>query len=115
MPVRLGRPMRTRGDGRLTVMEAEVTLVCDGVVLARWSVPLSGRPALEVVDELAAVRLAAKRRGCEVQVSSPCALGAVLDGAGLLGSVEVVGQPEGLEELRVTEVQEVVVPDDPIA
>jgi hypothetical protein len=96
------------------VMEAEVTLSCGGVVLATWHVPLTGRPALEVVDELASVRLAAKRRGCEVRVSAPCGLGAVLDAAGLLGSIEVIGQPEGLEQRRVPEVQEVVVPDDPV-
>jgi len=91
-----------------------VTFVRDGVAVATWALRLSGRPALEVIDELARLRLAAKREGCDVRVSSPCDLGGVLDGVGLTGSVEVVGQPEGGEQLGVPEVQEVVVPDDPV-
>lgn len=92
-----------------------MTLVRDGAAVTSWRVPLAGRPASRFLDELARLRLAATRHGCEVRVDAPCALGCVLDAAGLSVSSQPVGEAEGLEELRVPEVQEVVVTDDPVA
>ncbi len=76
-----------------------------------------GRPDLAVVDRLARLELGARRAGLSVRLRDAhpelcellelCGLGEVL-GAGR----QVGGQPEGGEEAGV---EEVVVPDDPVA
>jgi hypothetical protein len=73
--------------------------------------------ALSTVDLLARWTLAARRTGCSLQVRQADAdLAGVLDLAGLRDVVasvaEVVGEVERGEQLAV---DEVVVPDDPVA
>ena len=79
--------------------------------LASWPLPGCGRRDLSVVDELARLQLAARRLGCSIRVRDACAeLLELLELAGL--RVEVGGEPEGSEQAGV---DEVVVPDDPVA
>lgn len=103
------------------VGRVEVVVLRGAVELARWALPV---PAdLDLVDGLARLQLAARRRGWRVVVR-----GGVGDVAGLLalaglagvvpcearpgGSAQVGGEPECGEEPGV---EEVVVPDDPLA
>ena len=88
------------------------------VEIASWPVRNSGGPDLALVDALARLQLEARRWGCAIRL-----LGAeddVLSLVDLVGLKEVLvgssggegaGEAEGLEEL---EVEEVVVPDDPV-
>ena len=89
-----------------------VVLVRAGAEIASW--PLTGdRSGLSIVDDLARLQLTAKRIGCSIQLHRPCAdLVGLLELAGLRGVLEVVGEAEGGEEVRV---DEVVVTDDPVA
>jgi hypothetical protein len=96
-------------------------LAREGVELACWSIALRRRPDLELVERLARAQLGARRIGCSVLVRDPCAdLSALLELVGLravlvdgaAGGGKVVRQPEGGEQLGV---EEVVVPDDPVA
>ncbi len=93
-----------------------VVLVGAGTEVATWPLTMTDRPTLAVVDELARLQLAARRVGCSIRLHDPDAqLAGLLDLLGLAGAVglgETGGKAEGSEEASV---QEVVVPDDPIA
>jgi ABC-type transporter Mla MlaB component len=93
---------------------AEVVLLRDGAEVASW--PLLGelgRVDLAAVDALARVQLEARRRGCSVWLRHACPdLIQLLELVGLKGVLQVGGQAEGLEQGGV---EEVVVPDDPVA
>lgn len=118
----LGEPARPhsvpRRDANAAV--AIVTLVRNGVEVASWPLEWWGRPALSVLDELTRLQLDARRAGCEMRLRDPRAdlcelldvlgLRDVLPGGGALRKMR--RQPERSEERRV---EEVVVPDDPIA
>ena len=70
-------------------------------------------PDAVTVDALARLQLAASRVGCGIRlVAASRRLAELLELAGLSGSVEVRGQPEGGEQGGV---EEVVMPDDPVA
>ena len=72
-----------------------------------------GAMDLAVVDELARVQLAARRLGCSIRLrNARDDLIALLDLVGLRTVLQVLGQAEGGEEVRV---EEVVVTDDPVA
>ena len=93
-----------------------VALVQGGVEVARWPLAISGPPDVALVGRLARLQLTARRMGCSIVVCEPSpALADLLDLTGLaaiLGSVEVGGEAEELEQRRV---EEVVMPDDTIA
>ncbi len=86
--------------------------------LARWALTHSGRPDLGLVDEVARLQLAARRAGCSIWLRHACPdLVGLLELAGLRDVVgrrplQVVGKAEDLEEAGV---EEVVMPDDPVA
>jgi hypothetical protein len=88
-----------------------VALLREGVEVASW--PLlchDGRVDLGAVDALARVQLEARRRGCTVWLRRACPdLIALLE---LVGLLQVIRQAERLEQGGV---EEVVVPDDPVA
>ena len=117
-------PMTPARGGRLTHVKprdlhATVVLVCGPNEVASWPLTGTGRPDLSAVDALARLQLAARRLGCSIQLRETCAeLSELLELAGLpdligpSGSLEVVGEPEGGEQVGV---EEVVVPDDPVA
>ena len=68
-------------------------------------------PDLALVDALARLQLAARRRGVAVRIVNPPAeLVELLDLVGL--RVEVLGETEDREQPGI---EEVVVPDDPVA
>ena len=99
--------------------DARVRLVRGEIELASWPLPGGGHADLSVVDELARLQLAARRRGCAIRLQDACS--ELVDLLYLVGLGEVVpqdsdfepvGQAERREELGV---QEVVVPDDPVA
>ncbi|MGA9312697.1 MAG: hypothetical protein WBV74_20370 [Pseudonocardiaceae bacterium] len=105
-----------RADSR-----ALVVLVCGDVEVASW--PLAGldRLDLAVVNELARLQLAARRLGCEIRLRAACTeLCELLNlvGLGELGSDtaglcrQLSGEAEGGEQIGV---EEVVMPDDPVA
>jgi hypothetical protein len=88
-----------------------VVLVRDGVEVASWPLVGTGRPDLSVVEGLARLQLAARRLGCSIRLRSARGeLPELLDLVGL--GVEVGGQAEDREQVRV---EEVVMPDDPVA
>ena len=90
-----------------------MVLVCGPDEVASWPLTGQGSPDLSAVDALARLQLAARRLGCSIRLRETCAeLVELLDLAGLLGCLEVGGEPEGGEEAGV---EEVVVPDDPVA
>ena len=101
--------------------DATVVIVRDGVEVASWPLPSSDRPDLALVHGLARMQLAARRLGCSVQLRHPSArllellelvgLGDVVPPAAALPG-EVGREPEGGEQVGV---EEVVVPDDPVA
>ncbi len=119
----LGRHSRRSGVlGRDTA--ATVMLVRGGAEVASWPLRWQRRPAVAVVDELARLQLLARRLGCSIHLSQASAelvelvdllgLGDVLAvvASGKRSGLEAVGEAEGGEQLRV---EEVVVPDDPVA
>jgi hypothetical protein len=93
---------------------AEVVLLRDGAEVASW--PLlceGGRVDLAAVDALARCQLEARRHGCTVWLRHACPdLIELLQLVGLIGVLQGGGQAEGFEEGGV---EEVVVPDDPVA
>jgi hypothetical protein len=99
-----------------------VVLVRGDEVVARWPLAGSSRADLGLVDQLARLQVAARRAGCTIVVhDADVHLSRLLHLVGLGGvvpavagglPVEVSGQTEEGEEVRV---QEVVVPDDPVA
>ena len=89
---------------------AIVVLVRGDAELASWPLPGRGRPDLGAVEALARLQLAARRLGCSIRLRDACVeLSELLE---LCGLSEVVGEPEGGEQLRV---EEIVMPDDPVA
>lgn len=118
MSPRLGR-RRSRVARRDTVLT--VALVRDDQELARWSLVTPGRPDLALVDGLARLQLAARRLGAAIHLRDVgVELAGLLD---LLGLGDVVTRAPGLGRQPVGEaeggeqagVEEVVVPDDPVA
>ena len=109
----LGRPTRVgRAPG-------EVVIVRGGVEVARWTIVGDEPCGLALVDELARLELTARRWGCTLWVRHASAeLLDLLDLVGLVGLCELASgleprrEPEGGEEVGV---EEVVMPDDPIA
>ena len=93
---------------------AEVVLLCDGTEVASWPLVVEGgKVDLRVVDALARLQLKARRQGCTVWLRQACPdLIELLELVGLAGVLQVSGQAEGLEQGGV---EEVVVPDDPVA
>ena len=93
---------------------AEVVLLRDAVEVASW--PLrgaQGRVDLGAVNALARLQLEARRQGCTVWLRHACPdLLKLLELVGLAGVLQVIRQAEGLEQAGV---EEVVVPDDPVA
>ena len=99
-------------------------VLCRGEIeVASWPLYEPDRVDIATVDELARLQLVARRLGFTVRLRHAGAeLRRLLDLAGLTAvvpvtgpacaSVEVFGQPEGGEEPGV---EEVVVPDDPVA
>ena len=98
-----------------------VVLVRDDVEVATWPLPGQGRSDLSVVDRLARLQLAARRLGCTIRLrGAGVELWELLDLVGL-GEVvtravglplEAGGETEGSEQLCI---EEVVMPDDPVA
>ncbi len=99
-----------------------MVLVRGGIEVASWPLTGAERPDLCAVETLARLQLAARRLGCSIRLRDTCAeLSALLDLAGLAdvvpaepraGALEVGGQAEDGEQPGV---EEVVVPDDPVA
>ena len=93
---------------------AEVVLLRDGAEVASW--PLlceQGRVDLSAVDAVARLQLEARRQGCTVWLRHACPdLVQLLQLVGLAGVLQVGREAEGLEQGGV---EEVVVPDDPVA
>ena len=110
---------RRRRSVRQAGTDARVVLVCGDTEVASW--PLAARADLAVVDELARWQLIARRLGCSIRLCGACVeLVELLD---LLGLGDVVcgtaglrreagGEAEGGEQVGV---EEVVMPDDPVA
>jgi hypothetical protein len=103
--------------------EVTVALVRDGAVVAAWPLAGADLPDLGLVDHLARLAAAARSLGCAVEVrGAGGAVARLLDLVGLAGlvragggSVEPGGEAERGEQAGVEDVEEVVVPDDPVA
>ncbi len=93
---------------------AEVVLLRDGAEVATWPLACEdGRVDLRAVNALARLQLRAKRQGCTVSLRHACPhLVELLELVGLAGVLQVNRQTEGLEQGGV---EEVVMPDDPVA
>jgi hypothetical protein len=104
---------------------ATVVLLRDGVEISSWPLSADERPTLATVDRLARLRLAAGRMGCTIRLRQLAPeLTELLDLVGLdrvlppclgpdaVSGIEVVRKAEEGEDGRV---EEVVMPDDPIA
>ncbi len=99
-----------------------VVLARAGVEIVSWPLEVHGPVDLDVVDDLARLQLAARRMGCSIKLRDTCCeLTALLGFLGLAKAIgastsaavlQVVGEAEGGEEGGV---EEVVVPDDPVA
>ncbi|MDP1805985.1 MAG: STAS domain-containing protein [Acidimicrobiales bacterium] len=90
---------------------AEVVVLRDGVEVASWPLRCAdGRVDLGAVNTLARLQLEARRKGCTVWLRHACP--DLLELLELVGLLQVIRQPEGLEQGGV---EEVVVPDDPVA
>ena len=78
--------------------------------MVRWPLPRAGSVDLSLVDDLARLQLHAGRAGWRLALDRPPA--PLVELLALVGlPLEVLGQSEGGEQLRV---EEVVVPDDPV-
>ena len=100
---------------------ATVVLSCAGDDVATWTIIRSTGADLGMVHTLARLQLLAHRIGCTIEIRDPSPeLIGLLDFVGL---AEVLGTPRELwvEMVRETEggeqvgVEEVVMPDDPVA
>ena len=92
---------------------AEVVLVRDNTEVASWPLLCRDGVNLSVVDELARLQLEALRQGCSISLRQACPeLAGLLELVGLGGVLQVGGQGEDGEEAGV---EEIVVPDDPVA
>lgn len=99
-----------------------VVLLRDGAEVACWPMERAGRHGLALVDELARLKLAVRRLGCSIRLRDTCPrLAELLELVGLdeilaeipaLARREVVRETEGGEQRGI---EEVVVPDDPVA
>ncbi|MGQ0616623.1 MAG: STAS domain-containing protein [Acidimicrobiia bacterium] len=96
----------------------------DGDAVASWPIEGAGRPDLAVVEALARLQMKARRSGFTLRLREPSAeLARLLDLVGLAdvvggaspSGIEAGGKAEGGEEVEVHEIEEVVVPDDPVA
>jgi hypothetical protein len=105
-----------RGDA-----QPRVVLLCGETEIASWPLDVTVAPDLSLVDALARMQLAARRIGCAIRLQDGCReLAALLDLVGLsdvlprLGGrpLEAGREAEGGEQGGV---EEVVVPDDPVA
>lgn len=99
----------------------KVVLLRGGAEVATWTLSHDAGPALSLVDDLARLQLVARRLGYSIQLrDAPGPLRALLDLVGLAEvvtssgplAVEVGGEPELGEEVRV---EEAVEPGDPVA
>ncbi len=92
--------------------ENEIVVVgLGGIEVTTWTLPVVAQPDLGVIDELARLQLAARRLGYTIRLRNACAgLSELLDLAGL--RLEMQGEAEGGEQVGV---EEVVMPDDPVA
>ena len=100
---------------------ATVVVVCGQSEVTSWPLRARGRPALTVVDDVARLQLAARRLGLSIRLRDASVefsellerlgLGEVVPRIGGLG-IEVGGQAEHGEQVGV---EEVVMPDDPVA
>ena len=105
-PEAAGRPTWVERPDPVT----EVVVRRGDVELARWTLNCDGHPDLGTVDDVARLQLAARRLGWSVRLgAAAAAMSELLELAGL---TEVLGETEGGEEVGV---EEVVVPDDPVA
>ncbi len=87
-----------------------VVVTAGGAEVATWMLPHTVTD-LSLVDDVARLVLAARRCGYTIRLRNPCAgLLELIDLAGL--AVEVLGKPEAGEQVGV---EEVVMPDDPVA
>ena len=93
---------------------AEVVLLRDGAEVASWPLRCEeGRVDLRAIDALARLQLKARRQGCTVWLRHACPdLIELLELVGLAGVLQVSREAEGREQGGV---EEVVVPDDPVA
>ncbi len=92
---------------------AEVVLLCDSSEVASWPLLCRDGVDLSVVEALARLQLEARRQGCSIWLRQVCPeLAGLLRLVGLAGVLQVGGQAEDREEVGV---EEVVVPDDPVA
>ena len=92
---------------------AEVVLLCENAPVASWPLICRGGVDLSVVDELARLQLDARRHGCSIWLRRACPeLVELLQLVGLADVLQVRGNAEGGEQAGV---EEVVVPDDPVA
>ena len=90
---------------------AEVVLLRDGVEVASWPLRCAeGRVDLGAVNALARIQLEARRQGCTVWLRHACP--DLIELLELVGLLQVIRQAESCEEGGV---EEVVVPDDPVA
>ena len=86
-------------------------LVRNGTEVTRWPLLVRDPVDLSLVDEVARLQLAAHRLGCAIELRDPCPdLVALLNLVGL--RVEMRRQAEDAEQVGV---EEVVMPDDPVA
>lgn len=87
--------------------------MCDSAEVASWPLVCRDGVNLSVVDELARLQLDARRQGCSIWLRRACPdLVELLRLVGLSEVLQVGGQPEDLEQGGV---EEVVMPDDPVA
>ncbi len=100
------------------MIAATVVLVDGDAEVLSWPLGWSGPADLALVDRLARLELAARRAGLSVRLRDACPeLCELLELCGLDGLLpgtgrQVRGQAEGGEQPGV---EEVVVPDDPVA
>jgi hypothetical protein len=98
---------------------AIVVLTRGDTELGRWALGACDRSDLRTINQLARMQLAAGRVGCAIRVRDACAeIAGLIELIGLTETLlgrrlrQVGGEPEHLEEVGV---EEVVVPDDPVA
>jgi hypothetical protein len=91
-----------------------VVVVLGDQPVASWRLGSSRPPGLELVDELARLQVAARRLDCSIRLRGHRAeLVELFELVGLRDALpEMLGQPERGEESGI---DEVVVPDDPLA
>ena len=96
-----------------------MVLVHEEVEVATWPLEVEGRLDLVAVDDLARLQLAARDVGCSIRLRRACPeLLQLLDLTGLADAVPAAGLVQvGREAERLEQpgVEEVVVPDDPVA